>query len=129
MEYIQGSIIASIVILIMALIGYKFTPNTRSSFGYKTPMSLKNDSTWNFANNLAKRLFLFVSLFFIVLQIILYNLLENDYYAFNYSFLFLTIASVIIVPIIEIILNLKFDKDGFLKKKIKSDKKGNEIEN
>jgi hypothetical protein len=116
MEYIQGSIIASIVILIMALIGYKFTPNTRSSFGYKTPMSLKNDSTWNFANNLAKRLFLFVSLFFIVLQIILYNLLENDYCAFNYSFLFLTIASVIIVPIIEIILNLKFDKDGFLKK-------------
>ncbi len=111
MDYIDKSIIVSILVLVFAILGYFFTPAKKSSFGYKTPMSLKNNSTWNYANGLAKRLFLFIAVVFIIIELFLYSKME-DFKAYRYSLWFLTITSIMIIPIIEIMLNLKFDKNG-----------------
>ncbi len=112
MDYLTKNVIGSIIILILALIGYFYTPKTRSAFGYKSPMSLKNEKTWKYANNLASKLFLVVAILFIFLGFLLYKICDSDYNAYKYSFLFLTISSVLIIPITEIILNIKYDKNG-----------------
>jgi len=75
-------------------------------------MALKNDNTWSYANNFAKKLFLIVAIIFIVAEALLYIYLEDDYKAYRYSFQILFISSILIIPIVEISLHLKFDKNG-----------------
>ena len=112
MEYLEKNIWATVVVLILALIGYFFTPKHRSAFGYKTPMSLKNDETWNYANSVAKNLFFIVVAVFIMAELSLYYYCENHQLAYKISFITLTICSILIVPIVELKLNQKFDKNG-----------------
>lgn len=112
MEYLTKNIVATFIIIVLAVFGYFYTPKNKSSFGYKTPMALKNDNTWSYANNFAKKLFLIVAIIFIVAEALLYIYLEDDYKAYRYSFQILFISSILIIPIVEILLHLKFDKNG-----------------
>ncbi|HTO34622.1 MAG TPA: SdpI family protein [Flavobacterium sp.] len=116
MDYLAKSIIATIVIALIAIIGYLYTPKSRSAFGYKTPMSLKNDMTWNYANNLSKKLFVGVVILFMVIEIVLYSYLSENQLAYKYSFFSLTILSLLIIPVVEIMLRLKFCKNGKIRK-------------
>lgn len=59
MDYLTKCILGTSLMILIAVIGYFFTPKKRSAFGYKKPMSLKNDDTWNYANNLAKKYFFY----------------------------------------------------------------------
>ncbi|MCK7591592.1 SdpI family protein [Subsaxibacter sp. CAU 1640] len=116
MDYIIKNIIATLIIIILAIIGFLFTPKSRSSFGYKSPRSMQSDETWNYANNLAKRLFIAVAILFIILEVAFYSFLESDLASYKYSFLSLTILSILIIPIVEIMLHLKFFKNEKPKK-------------
>ena len=106
------NIIATFIIVLMAIIGYFYTPKSRSAFGYKTPMSLKNDKTWNYANSIAKKSFLLVAIFFIIAEILFYKYVDDDYKAYSYSFQTLFVLSILVIPVVEISLILKFDKNG-----------------
>lgn len=116
MDYLTKSLIGTGIISLMAIIGYLYTPKSRSAFGYKSPMSLKNDTTWNYANNLSKKLFVGVVILFVVIEIVLYSYLHEDQLAYKYSFLSLTILSLLIIPVVEIMLCLKFCKNGKIRK-------------
>lgn len=84
-------------------------------------MSLKNDDTWNYANNLAKKYFVFIVILLVLLQILLFNYLEDDYNAYRYSNFTFVGLSILIIPFVEIALYLKFDQDGKPKKNTESD--------
>ncbi|MGB6034876.1 MAG: SdpI family protein [Cryomorphaceae bacterium] len=112
MDYLDKNIWGTVIIFIIALIGYYYTPKQRGGFGYKTPMSLKNEATWHFANNLAKKLFVAVAIVFLILEVVFYMLLEEHKNAYQYSFLSLAVLSVSIIPIVELKLNQEFNKDG-----------------
>ena len=121
MDYLTKCILGTSIMSLIAVMGYFFTPKKRSTFGYKTHMSLKNDDTWNYANNLAKKYFVFIVILLVVLQILLFNYLEDDYNAYRYfNFTFVGL-SILIIPFVEIALYLKFDNDGKPKKNKESD--------
>lgn len=115
MDYVTKNVIATSIFVIIALTGYFYTPKSRNAFGYKTPMSLKNDLTWNYANNLVKKLFILVLIIFVIMELIFYEFMESERSAYKYSFLAFAILSVLIIPVVEIMLNNKFDKNGNLK--------------
>ncbi len=112
MDYITKNMLATVVIALFAVFGYFYTPKSRSAFGYKTPRSLKNDATWNFANGLAKKLFVLVAVLFIIAQIVLYKALDDHRNAYRSSFWILTFLSLAVIPVVEVSLFLKFDKEG-----------------
>jgi len=120
MGYLVKSIIGSLVILIIALLGYFYTPKSIGAFGYKSPRSMKNEETWRFANNLARKLFLYNVFIFLIIEILLFvYFYKEDYFeAYSISFLILTILSIIIIPVVEIMLRIKFDKNGNFKNEI-----------
>lgn len=105
-------ILFSIAILTLSVIALFYTPKKRSAFGYKTPMSLKNNDTWNYANNLANKYFISAVLLFIIVEIFLFIFLNDDYKAYRYATNLFIVLSILIIPFVEIALHLKFDKDG-----------------
>lgn len=118
MEYLIKSLIGTVIIVVIAILGYCYTPKSLGAFGYRTPMSMKNEKTWLYANKLAKRLFIIIVIVFVVFEFLFYLcFFRDDYFtAYSYSFTILTILSVLLIPIVEVMLNFKFDKNGNLKK-------------
>jgi uncharacterized membrane protein len=117
MEYLVKSIIGSLVIFIIALLAYFYTPKSIGAFGYRTPMSMKNEKTWKYANELAKKLFLYSVIVFLISEVLFFvYFFKEDYYeAYSISFSILTIMSIITILIVEIMLRIKFDKNGDFK--------------
>lgn len=112
MDYLTKNIVATFIIIVLAVFGYFYTPKNKSSFGYKTPMALKNDNTWSYANNFTKKLFLIVAIIFIIAEVLLYSCLEDNYKAYSNWFQILFISSILIIPIVEVSLLIKFDRNG-----------------
>lgn len=83
MDYLTKSLIGTGIISLMAIIGYLYTPKSRSAFGYKSPMSLKNDTTWNYANNLSKKLFVGVVILFVVIETLSIEKVMHNSYRFT----------------------------------------------
>lgn len=119
MLYLIKSVIGTVILIIIAVLGYFYTPKSMSAFGYKTPMSMKNEQTWLYANGLTKKLFVAIVIVFIAVEVLFYLFFfKDDYFAaYGRSFTILTILSLLFIPAVEIMLNLKFDKNGKLKKK------------
>ncbi|WP_430613140.1 SdpI family protein [Flavobacterium sp. JP2137] len=92
----------------------KFTSEKRSFFGYKTKRSMKNDTVWKYANKIANRVQLANVIIFIIANFILFHF-TSETLAFNILMIFFTVASILIIPIVELCINKKFDHDGNLK--------------
>ncbi|MBW3518614.1 SdpI family protein [Flavobacterium sp. NKUCC04_CG] len=108
------SLCAAAVMLVLLFISWKYTPATPSFFGYKSRLSVKNDETWVYANKLANKIFLFNIIALILLSLIAPYLFEEEtavvFPLFAFAFL-----SVLVVPIVEVFLRRKFDKNGIRK--------------
>lgn len=119
MDYLTKSIIGTSIIFLFAILSYFNTPKSIGAFGYKTPRSMKNEVTWLYANSLANKLFITVVVAFIVIQVLLYSYFySNNYYlAYSYSFTIFTILSILVIPIVEIKLYIKFDRKGNFRNK------------
>jgi ABC-type transporter Mla maintaining outer membrane lipid asymmetry permease subunit MlaE len=117
MEYLYKSIFGTTIIVLITVLSYYYAGNKIKSFGYKTPMSLKNQQTFDYANRLAKKISIVVTTTFVVSEVILFTYYPEDKYfkAYDYSSNLLIISSLLIIPLVEIKLRLKFDNPGKIK--------------
>jgi uncharacterized membrane protein len=112
MDFVTKNILATLILIALAIIMYFYTPKKPSAFGYKTPRSIKNPDTWNYANHLAKRLFLAVVGVFLIAEILFYRFGSSDEWAYKRSAQVLIISTLLVIPIVEIALYLRFDRNG-----------------
>ncbi|WP_115830778.1 SdpI family protein [Dyadobacter luteus] len=85
--------------------------NINSFYGYRTHVSMKNAEIWKEANAFSSDLFVKFSFIFIIFETISY-LLIGGINSFYISATFLTIISIAVIPLTEIHIRKKFDKNG-----------------
>lgn len=107
------------IIMIILGIGFiKSAPkHANAFFGYRTPMSVKNDDTWEFAQHYCGRLWfkLGLILFVITAVAICFLVGKSENTINNYTSIFTIIQTIVLllsVPFTEIALRKNFDKDG-----------------
>lgn len=112
MELIIANLLLGLILLIVALLMKRFPPNsTNFYYGYRTPMSMKNSKTWEFANELAIKYLFRVALFSISVGIVAIVVGSMDL-SFYISIIPSLIALFSIIAIIEFKLRQQFDKEG-----------------
>lgn len=113
-----NSVLSVYIVIFLALfltsffLIYKSPIQFYSKFGYRTPKSMKNQKNWDYANKLAPRLMIIVSILFIVINLILFYFLNSVISSHFFSLIAITtliILIVIMIIIIEIKLN-RFEK-------------------
>jgi len=107
--------------LMMIIFGFVFckkSPNEKNMcFGYRSPMSMKNKNTWDFAHKYFGKIWLFIGIIVFPLSIIaMFICLGNsEYYIGIYSLIILgvqTAVAIISIIITEKALKNRFDKNG-----------------
>jgi len=97
------------VILLLSVVFFTYQPKKINYFlGYRTKNSLKNQKAWNYANKLASRLFLVLSVFMTLICFGFYKYKIDHYFIL----LPISIEIIIIYVVIENRLNKLFhDKE------------------
>lgn len=100
---------------IILLVGYlfkKYPPKKINYiYGYRTPMSMKNENTWKEGNEFSMKMMMNVGVLTTFFQIIT-HLLFGIGTAIMLSSCFLVVALLVMVILTEIHLRKRFDKDG-----------------
>ncbi|WP_430614107.1 SdpI family protein [Flavobacterium sp. JP2137] len=104
----------AVLMLLFTLLSMKYTSKKRGFFGYKTSRSMKNDNVWNYANKIANRVQLINVMVFIIASFVLFHLTSEEL-AVDILMIFFAVASILIIPIVELCLSKKFDRAGNLK--------------
>ena len=106
-----------IVYVGIALFFFFYRPKSINAiFGYRTRLSMKNEATWREANDFSSKIFLVLAASNFVFQIVAYAWIEGIY-SFRISCGYLTVVSILIIPITEIHLLSIFTRDGKFKEK------------
>lgn len=100
--------------LILTILSLRINKDKPSVWGYKTPAALRNDLTWQYANSFAKRYQFISFIMFFVLSVLFILLIPSK--SLTLSSIVLTVISISIIPVTEIYLSKKFNKQGELKK-------------
>ncbi|MGL4107443.1 SdpI family protein [Clostridium sp. LP20] len=119
---ISALIMTAIMSLTMIVFGYLFSKHPPSEInsviGYRTPMSSKNEDTWNFAHRYAGKVWFrsgiitgILSLFFIFA---LQNFKDYDQLILGICYIQIIIL-MLVIPLTEIALRKTFDKGGIRK--------------
>lgn len=114
-------LVAHAILLVMycsvaAFFYYNKPDKINDLFGYRTRLSMKNEYTWREANQFSSSLFLIVALSTFVFQVIIFFCLEGMN-SFLSATAFLTINSILMIPITELHLRSIFDNNGDFKSK------------
>src|SRR4051812_34842336 len=80
-------------------------------FGYRTRFSMKNEYTWREANQFSSSLFVIIALSTFIFQIVIYVCLDGMNSFFS-AVVFLTVNSLLMIPVTELHLHSIFDKNG-----------------
>lgn len=110
-----------VIPLSMIIFGKYFTKHKPESingvFGYRTPMSMKNKETWEFAHNYFGRIWFYMGVILLIISVLgmLFLIEKNESIIENYSVI-LNIIQIIflIIPIAptELALRKNFDRQG-----------------
>ena len=111
-------LIIPVIMVVIGLIIKRFPPKKINSFyGYRTPMSKKNEDTWRFANLYSAKLFLWIGLILIPVSVVpLLFLLKKSEDILVIASTVITAADVtaLLASAIatEIALRKNFERDG-----------------
>lgn len=110
------TVLFSLTMIIFGLIFVKKAPKKINYlYGYRTPMSMKNKATWVFAHKYAGKVWIISGIINLVVSVII-TIILKDIKRFNIFMLMLIFMQIIIlllvIPLTEVALRKKFDKDG-----------------
>lgn len=89
-------------------------PNVKSIYAYKTPLSLKNNDTWNEGNKFASNMMLLLGVIYLTLSLLSKSYINLDSLSNIYPYIVLPAMLSMIIP--DMYLRFKFDKNGFPRK-------------
>ena len=105
------SLLAALYIGLAVFFKKNPTKTINSWYGYCTPFSMKNQQVWEEANRYSNKAMFVVAGLLVLFQIISYIIVGAQQF-FVMSGFFLSIASTLVIPVIEIHLRKAFDKNG-----------------
>ncbi|GAA0086406.1 SdpC immunity protein SpdL [Clostridium sp. CTA-7] len=103
--------LVGIICIVAGFILKAFPPRKMNSiYGYRTPLSMKNQDTWNEAQKYSGNTFLILGLIYVALEFILNYLIKNI--SIGYQNIIVLIGVVIMIVLDEVHLRKVFNKDG-----------------
>ena len=112
------TLVVPVIIFTVGILFLKFqVKDINSLIGYRTPMSMKNQDTWDFANRYFPKVWIKMSVMTFVLTLICWLVLRNQSIAVAEKVataIILIQTAILLFSIIpcEIALKKNFDKDG-----------------
>ena len=112
------ALLIPVLSLIIGIIFKRFPPkNINSFYGYRTPMSKKNEETWRFANNHSARLLIYIGLILTPASVIpLLFLMKKSSESLAITSLIITLVEVVVLlsssVATEVALRRNFERDG-----------------
>lgn len=103
--------LVGIICIIADFIFKTFLPRkTNSIYGYRTPLSMKNQDTWNEAQKYSANTFLILGFIYVALEFILNYLIKDI--SIGYKNIIVLMGFVIMIVVDEVHLRKVFNKDG-----------------
>lgn len=88
-------------------------PSKKSIYAYKTPLSLKNNDTWNDGNRIASNFMLVLGPIYLVISLLLKNYISLES---SNMYPFIILSGMLLPVIPNIYLMFKFDTSGIPRK-------------